>query len=110
MQKILLVPSLFLLLACDVGYQEENIPTTPEERIKVQETVNAQLAKAFPNGLSLAGHDQEYYTLVSKLNEEARKNLVRTTQWELQGSANGACRTGRWRYMGESTWRNEAIK
>lgn len=102
---------ILLLTACGaIPPQEEYIPTTKEERAKVQATVDAQLARAFPNGMTISGHDQEWYTLVERINKEARQNICRPTQWELQGSLDGAFRTGRWRYFGESQWRNEAIQ
>lgn len=110
MKKFLLIPVILLLLACEVAPRVEYIPTTPEERAAVQATVDAQLARSFPNGLTLSGHDQDWDDLVQRMNIEVRYNLCRPTQWEYQGSFDGAMKTGRWRYLGEATWRSEALK
>lgn len=95
------------LVACSCGPSVEYIPTTPEEREKVRVALDLKLPDI---NMSL-----EKYT-VAKVIEvrehlvfETRKNICRPTQWEHKGSWDGAVKTGRWRYLGESQWRNEAI-
>lgn len=100
---------LFLLIGCDAAPQVEYMPTTPEERTAVKVEVDNRTAQAIPYMLT-GMNSSERYHLTQSFQEQACRNNCRPTQWEYTGSVDGAVKTGRWRYLGEAQWRNEALR
>lgn len=96
-----IVCSLLLLVGCGTVPSEfdDYTPTTKEEARLVQEHVQRELL------LPDLARDRTREERTVELTQAARYLYCRPIQREVQPDAN-PYRTGRWRYVGETKWRD----